>query len=242
MRLGTWITVPHPTIVELVASQDFDWVCVDLEHSPVSRLELQLAVSIIQGKGKKAFARIAANSHLEAKFPLDTGLDGIIIPMVNSAAEASQAVRNCLYPPKGVRGVGLARAQQFGFGFDEHLKKNLNNLEIIVQIEHVDAVRQIDEILKIKEVTGVFVGPYDLSGSMGIPGQFDHPEMKEAIATVSRKTLAAGKQLGAHIIQPRHDLVESYQKLGYDFIAFSIDTYFMGQKIRDELAALKRGT
>ncbi len=238
LRLGTWITVPHPSIVELVVDEGFEWLCVDLEHSPISRQELQLAVAMIQSKGKKAYARIAANSHLEAKFPLDSGIDGIIIPMVNSAAEAEQAVKNCLYPPKGVRGVGLARAQKFGFGFEEHLKKNLTQLEIFVQVEHIDAVRQIDEILSIAELTGIFLGPYDLSGSMGIPGQFDHPAMKEAIRTVAKKTLDAGKWLGVHVIPPDHKVLRSYIELGYNFIAFSIDTYFLGQKIRDELRAL----
>ncbi len=238
MRLGTWITVPHPSVVELLADQNFEWLCVDLEHSPVSRQDLQLAVSIIQNKGKKAFARIAANSHLEAKFPLDSGIDGIIVPMVNSAAEAQQAVKNCLYPPRGVRGVGLARAQKFGFGFDQHLEKNLKELEIFLQIEHVDAVRQIDEILTLKDVTGIFLGPYDLSGSMGIPGQFEHPLMKEAISTVARKTLDAGKFLGVHVIPPDYKVLLSYKDLGYNFIAFSIDTFFMGQKIKDELKAI----
>lgn len=239
LSLGTWITVPHPTIVDLLSNQDFEWLCVDLEHSPISRAELQLAVSIIQGKGKKAFARIAANSHLEAKFPLDSGIDGIIIPMVNSLADAQQAVKNCLYPPKGVRGVGLARAQDFGFGFEKHLQKNLKDLEIYLQVEHIDAVRQIDEILSLKEIKGIFLGPYDLSGSMGIPGQFDHPSMKEAIRTVSEKTLTAGKNLGAHVIPSDHKVVKEFTSLGYNFIAFSLDTYFLGQKIKDELQALK---
>jgi 2-keto-3-deoxy-L-rhamnonate aldolase RhmA len=218
-----------------MSRQPFDWLCVDLEHSPVSRLELQTCVSIIQGQGKKAFARIPFNSHLEAKFPLDAGVDGIIIPMVNSAEEAQKAVQSCLYPPRGVRGVGLARAQAYGFGFEEHLKKNLQSLTIIIQIEHIRAVEELDQILRIDGVAGVFLGPYDLSGSMGIPGQFDHPRMKQAIAEVSEKTLAAGKLLGAHVIKPDGDAVNEYMRLGYNFIAFSLDTYFLGQKIKDEL-------
>lgn len=242
IKIGTWITVPHPTIVELIASQDFSWVCIDLEHSPTSNLDLQTAISIIQGKGKKAFARIAANTHLSAKFPLDSGIDGIIIPMVNSAEDARTAVRNCLYPPLGIRGVGLARAQKFGFGFEDHLKENLVNLEIFVQIEHIDAVAQIDEILQIDRISGVFLGPYDLSGSMGIPGQFEHPRMKEAIETVAKKTKQAGKLLGAHIIAPDHTLVKKHADLGYNFIAFSIDTFFLGQKIKEELANVKKST
>lgn len=240
MQLGTWITVPHPSIVELVSAQPFDWICVDLEHSPTSRQELQIALAIIQGKGKKAFVRVPLNSHLEIKYPLDAGVDGIIIPMVNSAAEAKAAVENCLYPPKGKRGVGLARAQGFGFSFEKHLEQNRNNLTIIVQIEHVNAVREIDEILAVPSVSGVFLGPYDLSGSMNIPGQFDHPDMVTAIQKVADATRKAGKILGAHVIAPDHKMVNIYAQKGYNFIAFSLDTLFLGQKIRDELKAFGR--
>ena len=240
MQLGTWITVPHPSIVELMSAQPFDWVCVDLEHSPTSRQELQIALAIIQGKGKKAFVRVPLNSHLEIKFPLDAGVDGIIIPMVNSAAEARAAVEHCLYPPAGKRGVGLARAQGFGFGFEKHLQKNRDELTIIVQVEHVNAVREIDEILAVPGVSGVFLGPYDLSGSMNIPGQFDHPDMVAAIQKVADATKKAGKILGAHVIAPDHKVVNMYAQKGYNFIAFSLDTLFLGQKIRDELKAFGR--
>jgi 2-keto-3-deoxy-L-rhamnonate aldolase RhmA len=239
MQLGTWITAPHPSIVELMASQPFDWLCVDLEHSPVSRTELQVALALIQGKGKKAFVRVPFNSHLEIKYPLDAGADGIIIPMVNSADEARRAIEHCLYPPTGKRGVGLARAQGFGFEFEKHLQKNLKELTIIVQIEHINAVREIDEILAVPGVSGVFLGPYDLSGSMGIPGQFDHPDMISAINKVADSTVKSGKLLGAHVIAPDHKAVNTYTERGYDFIAFSLDTLFLGQKIRDELEALK---
>ncbi|MCX6118486.1 MAG: aldolase/citrate lyase family protein [Proteobacteria bacterium] len=241
MQLGTWITAPHPTYVELISSQNFDWICVDMEHSPVSRLDLQTAVSIIQGKGKRAFVRVPLNTHLEIKYPLDSGVDGIIIPMVNSAAEAKQAVENCFYAPKGKRGVGLSRAQGFGFGFEDHLKKNLKDLTVIVQIEHVDAVREIDQILAIDGVSGVFLGPYDLSASMGIPGQFEHPDMVAAIKRVSDQTIKTGKILGAHVIAPDHTVVKQFEAKGYNFIAFSLDTLFLGQKIKNELTALGRG-
>ena len=240
MQLGTWIVTPHPSIVELMANHRFDWLCIDLEHSPVSRQELQIALAIIQGKGKKAFVRVPLNSHLEIKYPLDAGADGIIIPMVNSAAEAREAVQHCLYPPKGKRGVGLSRAQGYGFGFEGHLKKNLKDLTIIVQIEHINAVNEIEAILDVEGVAGVFLGPFDLSGSLGIPGQFDHPSMVAAIKKVADATLKTKKFLGAHVIAPDHRTVKSYAEKGYNFIAFSLDTLFLGQKIRDELAALGR--
>lgn len=238
MRLGTWITAPHPSVVDLLARQDFEWLCVDLEHSPVSRLELQTALNLIQAQGKKAFVRVAQNSHTEIKFPLDAGADGIVVPMVNSAAEARAAISHCLYPPFGQRGVGLARAQGYGFNFDDHLERN-KSLEIIVQVEHINAVKEIDEILKIERLSGIFVGPYDLSGSMGIAGQFDHPLMVEAVSLVAEKTRRAGKVLGMHVITPDYKQVLHKRDLGYNFIAFSVDTFFMGQMVRDSLKSLK---
>jgi 2-keto-3-deoxy-L-rhamnonate aldolase RhmA len=241
MRLGSWITVPHPTIVEILARQDFEWICVDLEHSPVNRLELQTAVAIIQGHGKKAFARVALNSLHHIKFPLDAGVDGVIIPMVNSAAQAKDAIESCLYPPHGNRGAGLSRAQAFGLDFDGHLKKNFSDLEIIVQIEHIQAVEEIDEILALDRLNGVFIGPFDLSGSMGIPGQLDHPRLKEAIKKVASKTSESGKLLGAHVIKPDAKSVKDFKSRGFDFLAFSLDTLFLATKIKDELDQMKEG-
>ncbi len=239
MQIGTWITVAHPTLVDLISKQDFDWVCIDLEHSPVSRLELQTAVQIIQGNGKKAFVRVPRNDHTEIKFPLDSGVDGIIIPMVNSAQEAKEALKSCLYPPLGNRGVGLARAQGYGFAFEEHLKKNLEDLIIIAQVEHIQAVREIDQILALKRLNGVFLGPYDLSGSMNLTGQLTHPDVLEAVQTVASKTLASKKLLGAHVIKPTSEAFYDYRNRGYNFIAFSIDTFFLGQKIADELTFIR---
>jgi len=240
MRIGTWITVPHPTIVDLISQQDFDWVCVDLEHSPVSRSELQNSIQIIQGNGKKAFVRVPKNDHTEVKFPLDAGVDGIILPMVNSAEETSLALENCLYPPLGKRGVGLSRAQGYGFKFEDHLRQNLEALEIIVQVEHIQAVNEIDSILDFTRLDGVFLGPYDLSGSLGLPGQLNHPKVQEAIERVADKTLSRSKILGAHVIKPSAEELDRFRFRGYNFLAFSIDTFFMGQKIKDEMLAVRK--
>jgi 2-dehydro-3-deoxyglucarate aldolase len=239
LKIGTWITAPHPSIVDLIASTSLDWVCVDLEHSPTSYLDVQQAFSIIQGHGKSAFVRVSENRQAAIKFPLDAGANGLIVPMVCSAEEARNVVDHAFYPPLGKRPVGLARAQRYGFGFDKHLTEN-RGLEVIVQIEHINAVRDIDKILAVEGLAGVFLGPYDLSGSMGIPGQLDHPRMKEAIRTVRDKTLSAGKVLGAHVIQPSSEKFKEYVDLGYNFLAFSIDTYFLGQKLQDELEAIHR--
>jgi 2-dehydro-3-deoxyglucarate aldolase len=239
LSLGTWVTAAHPTIVELMAFQEFDWICLDLEHSPVSSLELQTSVAIIQGKNKKAFVRVAQNSHKDIKYPLDSGVDGIIIPMVLSFEEAKAALSYCRYPPVGTRGVGLARAQKFGFGFEDYIVKS-RQLSVFCQIEHYRAVEDIERILSLDGLTGVFLGPYDLSGSLGVPGQFDHPEVKAAIQRVSEATISANKQLGIHVIEPSFLEVMKYLNIGYNFIAFSLDTLFLGRAVSKELTELKK--
>lgn len=237
-QIGSWITIPHPSIIEIMCQQKFDWLCIDLEHSPVSRLDLQIATTIIQGYQKKAFARVKENSHSSIKFALDAGIDGIIIPMVNSATEARNAVKNCLYPPHGIRGAGLSRAQKFGPGFQEHYQKNISELIVIVQVEHINAVKEIDDILKIDKISGVFIGPYDLSGSMNCPGDFLNQKLQEAIERVAKATLNSNKILGIHVIQPKAEEILNYFKLGYNFIAFSLDSYFLQRKLSDELDLL----
>lgn len=237
--IGTWITIPHPTIVELLSSFNFDWLCIDLEHSPISYLELQNAIQIIQAKGKKAYVRVPLNSHYHTKFPLDAGPDGIIIPMVNSKQEAYEAVQYCFYPPKGKRSVGLARAHKYGFDFNSHYQKNINELDLIVQIEHINAVKDIKEILSIEEISGVFIGPYDLSSSLDIPGQLEHPKLIECTKIVEEETIKANKKLGMHVIAPEAEKINAKIQEGYSFLAFSIDSLFLGHNVQNQLAKIK---
>ena len=239
IQLGAWVSVPHPFVVELLSHFPFNWICMDMEHSPTSREDLNTSVALIQKSGRKAFARIAENQMTEAKFPLDIGVDGIIVPMVNSAEEARRAVDNCFYPPVGKRGIGLARAHTYGFEFDKYLEKS-KELTLIVQIEHINAVKEIKAILDIPQVAGVFIGPYDMSGSMGITGQLEHPDLLDAVKKTAEATKAMGKILGAHVMDPDAAKVEQYAEMGYDFIGFSTDMLLLGHKIKSEFEKMGR--
>lgn len=237
--IGSWITLNHPSIAEIMADAGFDWLCIDMEHSVTDYFEAQQLIIAIQSKGIKAFVRVGENNTRIIKRILDAGADGIIVPSVNSAAEAQKAVNAMRYPPVGTRGVGLARAQSYGFGFDEYRDTKSKEIKLIVQIEHINAIKELDAILSIDGVDGSFIGPYDLSGSIGKPGQWDEPEVGAALKIYEETVKKYDKLIGFHVVPPDFNLVLEKQNKGYNFIAFSFDAYFLGHKIREQLVPLK---
>lgn len=238
--IGSWITLNHPSIAEIMADAGFDWLCIDLEHSVIDYFETQQLIIAIQSKGIKAFVRVGENNTRIIKRILDAGADGIIVPSVNSAAEAQKAVNSVKYPPYGNRGVGLARAQSYGFGFDHYRDVKSKEIKLIVQIEHINAINELDAILNIEGVDGTFIGPYDLSGSIGKPGQWNEPEVLAALKVYEDTVKKYDKLIGFHVVPPDYSLVIEKQNKGYNFIAFSFDAYFLGNKVREQLGQLKK--
>jgi 2-keto-3-deoxy-L-rhamnonate aldolase RhmA len=237
---GSWITLNNPSIAEIMADAGFDWLCVDMEHSVTDYTEAQQLILAIQSKGLKAFVRVGENNTRIIKRVLDAGADGIIVPSVNSAAEARKAVEAVKYPPHGKRGVGLARAQSYGFGFEQYLDGASKEIKLIVQIEHIDAIRELDVILQTEGVDGTFIGPYDLSGSLGKPGQWDEPDVKEALVIYEETVKKYDNWVGFHVIQPDYNLVNEKVAKGYNFIAFSLDVLYLGTLVRNQMAELKK--
>lgn len=237
--LGSWVTLGHPSIAELMSDCGFDWLCIDLEHSVIDYFEAQVLISTIQLKGLKAFVRVGKNNDLVIKRVLDAGADGIIVPMVNSAHDAIDAINSVKYPPYGKRGVGLARAQGYGFNFENYKNKKAKEIKLIVQIEHVDAINNLNEIIDLDGVDGTIIGPYDLSGSMGKPGQYNDDDVKKVLHKYEKIASKKNKLMGFHVIQPNHKLVEEKISKGYNFIAFSLDTLFLGSTARSEVSKIK---
>ncbi len=235
--LGSWITLNHPSIAEIMAGAGFDWLCVDMEHSVIDYYDAQNLIASIQSYGVKAYVRVGENNNRIIKRVLDAGADGIIVPMVNNLQEAKKAVDAVKYPPFGKRGVGLARAQNYGLdnGFPEYLDGKANEIDLIVQIEHIDAIDNLESIIELEGIDGTFIGPYDLSGSMGKPGNYNDDDVKMALAKYERVARNYNKKIGFHVIEPDHKLLKPKLDAGYNFVAFSIDTLFLGVKCRDEL-------
>lgn len=240
--LGSWITLSHFSIAEIMANSGFDWLCIDMEHSVIDYHEAQQLILTIQSKGLQAYVRVGDNDKTIIKRVLDAGADGIIVPMVNTKDDAIRAINSVKYPPQGKRGVGLARAQAYGFNFEEYKEKKADKISLIVQIEHVDAVANLDQILSLDEIDGSFIGPYDLSGSMGKPGNYNDKDVKDILSKYEKISSKYNKLKGIHVIQPDHKLILDKIKRGYNFIAFSLDTLFIGTIIKNELKKLKNNS
>jgi 2-dehydro-3-deoxyglucarate aldolase len=239
VTLGSWITIPHPSIVEILATAGFEWLTIDIEHSAIDIESVQTLISTIQGKDMKAFVRVYDNDEVIIKRVLDAGADGVIVPMIKSKAEAIKLVESVYYPPVGKRGVGLSRAQNFGIGFDDYQEKLKKDICIIAQIEHIDAINNIEEILSVEEIDCTLIGPYDLSASMGKPGEYHLPEVKTAIEKYDEICRSLGKPMGAHVISSDHTETKAKIDVGYSFLAFSLDFFFLGDKAREEMKKLK---
>ena len=237
--IGTWITLNNPSTAEILSDCGFDWLCVDMEHSTIDYSEAQLLIATIQSKGIKAYVRVGENNNRIIKRVLDAGADGIIVPMVNNKEEAVKAINSVNYPPTGNRGVGLARAQGYGFNFENYKNKKAKEIKLIVQIEHIDAINNLNEIIDLDGVDGTIIGPYDLSGSMGKPGQYNDDDVKKVIYKYEQIASKKNKLMGFHVIQPDHKLVEEKISKGYNFIAFSLDTIFLGSIAKSEVSKIK---
>lgn len=239
LTIGSWVTIPHQSIVEILATAGFDWLTLDLEHAAIDYAQAMNLIAHIQAKGMKALVRVSKNEEVVIKKVMDAGADGIIVPTVKNADEARQAVEFVKYPPFGKRGVGLNRAQNYGIGFEEYVKWQAEESVVIAQIEHIDSVHNIEAILMVEGIDGIMIGPYDLSASMGMPGNYDHPDVKVALAKIEESCKRLKKTMGFHVIQSDFKKAVEKINLGYTFLAFSLDFFFLGDMAREQMKSLK---
>lgn len=238
LSIGSWITVGHTAIAEIMASAGFDWLAIDLEHSTITLRETEELIRIIDLKEVVPFVRLSSNNSEQIKRVMDAGAHGVIVPMVNTVDEALAAVQAVKYPPVGKRSFGLARAQGYGPTFDSYVKWQRDHTYVVVQIEHIDAVKNLGDILAVPGVDAYFVGPYDLSGSLGIPGQFKHPEFLKAMEEIKSVCVKSNVPGGVHIVEPNVDQLSESIKNGHTFIAYSIDTRMLDVSSRYGLESI----
>ncbi|GAA0974576.1 aldolase/citrate lyase family protein [Acrocarpospora macrocephala] len=194
--LGTLITLDSPEVALILQRAGFAWFFLDLEHSALLDLKsAQRIIEVLQPQGY-AVIRVPDNSETWIKHALDTGCDGVIIPHVGSRADAERAILFSKYPPLGRRSVGIARAQGYGSSFQDYLSGAAERIAVIAQIEDVDGVENVDDILAVEGIDAIFIGPYDLSGSMGILGQLTDPALIENVNRVRRACHAADVPFG----------------------------------------------
>lgn len=238
VTIGTWITIGHHSIVEILSSAKFDWFAIDMEHSPISYNKAQELIVAADSKNIPVLIRVEKNNEMSIKKAMDCGAAGVIVPMVCNSEDAKKAVNYTKYPLSGKRGVGLARAQNYGIGFEEYHEWLDEHSVIIVQIEHINAVKNLNSIISIDGIDGCIIGPYDLSASMGIPGDFNSKKLNETVKLIEKECLKNKFPIGFHVIKPDSALVFEKIDKGYSFIGFSLDFLFLGEKSRFEMKEL----
>jgi len=224
LLIGTMLTIPAPEVAEMIAKCGFDWLFMDGEHGALSILEWQRMMQAVGGRCPNVL-RVPGCTEQDIKKALDIGADGIIVPMVNDAGQAQQAVDWSKYPPRGRRGIGLARAQGYGLDFGDYMATADDGIALIVQAEHIDAVDNIEAITQVDGIDAVFIGPYDLSASMGKTGEVEDPEV---VAAIDRVTLACRQNnmaLGYFGVSAAS--VRPYIDQGYNLICAGVDAGFV---------------
>ena len=238
LLIGTVVTLPAPGVAEVLAGAGFDWLFIDTEHAVLDARDAQV---LIQAAGDRCacVVRVASGDGVWIKKALDTGASGIIVPQVNSGDDARRVARLGRYPPEGARGVGIGRAQGYGMRVPEYLARANDDVAVIVQVEHIDAVRNIDQIVAVDGIDAVFIGPYDLSASMGRTGEVTHPEVRDAVRSVRDACRAAGRALGVFGVDAA--AAAPYVEQGYTLVAVGLDTILLGRAARETLTALRGG-
>jgi 2-keto-3-deoxy-L-rhamnonate aldolase RhmA len=220
--VGTWMTIFHPALAEYLSTLPFDWFVFDQEHSPLDVDTTQTLLQAMHGSRVTPLIRVAWNDQVRIKKALDIGPHGLVIPMVSTAEDAENAVRYCKYPPEGVRGCGPARALMVD---TDYLETANDEIMVIVQIETEEAVANVESILSTEGIDAFFLGPMDLSYSLGLRGDTGDARLQTAIDTVMR----AGKALGVPggIWQGAGKSVSERIEEGWQMVALGFDAQYM---------------
>lgn len=234
--IGSWIQTSSPTCAEILANAGFAWLGIDCEHTSVGLQGVEGIARAIHGRDTALLVRVSSANTIEIRQCLDVGASGVIVPMVETAEQARLAVAAAKYPPVGVRGYCFGRMNDWGAKFDEYAAAANTSVVVIVMIESEMGVRNIDEILSVEGVDGIFIGPYDMSGSYGVPGQTQHPHLKKAYATLVDACRRFNKTAGQHIVKSTPEKIEEAVGLGYTFICLDADIILLNQAARSALS------
>ena len=211
--IGTWLQFPSADVAEVMGASGYDWVAVDMEHGAFTRAILPDVFRAIERGGSTPFARIAQAELRPIKDALDSGAQGLVFPMIESREQLDRAISLSLYPDAGgSRGVGYSRANMYGRDFDPYRVDVAKDILLVAQIEHIRAVEQLDAIL---------------SRSMGLTGQFDHPDFVAVMDRINEACKRHNMPMGNHVVQPEPERLAKCIADGYRFIAYGIDAVFL---------------
>jgi len=231
LQIGCWLGLADPYVAEISAGAGFDWLLVDAEHAPNDLRSVTAQLQVIAGRGSHAVVRPPIGEPWIIKQLLDAGAQSLLVPMVESAAEAEALVKAVTYPPQGIRGVGaaLARASDFS-GIADYLTTAREEICLLVQVENLKGMAALDDILTVEGIDGVFIGPSDLAADMGFIGQAGAPEVKAAVIGAMEKIAASDKAAG--ILTLDEAMQERCREIGASFIATEIDVTLFARNMR----------
>lgn len=233
--VGTRISLNCVSSAEALSNLSFDWFFVDMEHTEIP--EHQLGSILLALSDKPCLVRVSKNEDIYIKKAMDAGASGVIIPKVSNTIEAEKAVRSFKMPPLGTRGVGLTRSNNFGNGLDNYLEYIERSSLLVAQIEDLEGVDNIDTILDVKEIDAIFVGPYDLSISLGVANNFESKKFKVALDKIIKACKKIGRPLG--IFESNDNRIAKLKMSGFTFFCMSSDISFLINEAKKSLVNLK---
>ena len=231
VSIGSWVQIPNTSYSEIFGDSGYDWLAVDMEHGSIDNSQLPDIFRSMELGNTLPLVRVANPNKKEIKLALDSGAGGIIAPMIESSDQLKKIISYASWPPVGKRGVGFSRSNLFGKYFDPNNLVFKNPL-VIAQIENINAVNQIDEILNVDGLDAIILGPYDLSASMGITGDFSNNKYLNAKNKVLNACLKFKVPSGIHIINPDNKELQKRIDEGYLFIAYSTDAIMFNKAVR----------
>ena len=238
IQYGLWLGLPDTTCAEICAGAGFDWLVIDAEHGPFDLPAVLSHLQAIAAYDVAAAVRPVSDDRNVLKQLLDTGAQTLVVPMVESAEQARELVRSVRYPPDGVRGLGtaLARAARW-HGIPGYLHKANDQICLMAQVETIRAVEALPGILDVEGIDGIFIGPSDLSASMGHIGNARHPDVVEVIRDILHRTRAAGKAAGILVLGSA--LAREYRDMGANMIGIGTDTLLLANSAQQLAGSVK---
>lgn len=238
--IGSHVSLNDPVISEMMGDVGFDYLWIDTEHTSISLECLQNHLIACRASGVSAIVRIPEVSQVKAKPILEMGPDGIIFPQVNSYELALEAIRACMYPPKGNRGYGPRRAMRFGtnMSLDTYLRSADKVLKLL-QFENIQAYKDLDKILSIEDLDVIILGPCDLASSMGHMGDWHHPEVEKVVDDLFSRTHRAGKKIGVSFGACDAAEMMRYKRRNVDMISIAADTDYIVQGAKATLKTMQ---
>ena len=224
---GAWVSYSEPSIAETFAKAGFDFLAIDMEHSTITLPQAQRIISACQSYGVSCLPRPVSHSNDYFKPLMESGSDGLLVQMVNNYSELKKIIDYVKYPPIGNRSYGINRAQEYGFQFEKYVSSWNDESSLIIQVESIDGVNNIESLLENDQVDGVMIGPYDISGSLGVPGQVNHSKVIAASKKVILACEKYGKSCGTQVADPDQENINSLFDMGYTYAILGSDLFVL---------------